>query len=447
MDAISYAHSAKQAQRIEKFIENPDSTSGVLTQPSVIQTGETVTVPTGRTAILANTQIDGTLTVDGTVFIPSGATLDGVVEKVTSTDNAIVRFNGVTGEVQNSGVIIDDAGNVGVGVTPSAIGRPSIQIENVVLGQNSTDISNMHLMSNAYRDGANIYSYISSGASARYQHAGGTHQWSTAPSGTAGNPITWTQQMMLDASANLTVGDASMSGTRSIAVQSGTLGNDQLTYVSARGGTAGVINRYASIGIRKHSGITNACGYLNIYSQNGGNNYIWTDDLVQLRISQTASHLGTTNGTVVGTQTSDERVKNIVGTCPYGLQEILDLETYKYSMKDDVEGSYKLGFVAQQAMGVIPESVYDTNERLTEAVTVTKQKVVKEAVKDEEGNVLEPEVLEDYEDVEYQETSDTVTKLAMDYQMMIPVLVNAVKEQQELINSLTARLDRLEGNL
>ena len=112
MDAVSYSLASKQAQRIEKFIENPDSTSGILTQPSVIQTGEIVNVPVGRTAILANTQIDGDLVIDGTVFIPSGATLDGVVEKVASTDNAIVRFNGVSGEVQNSSIIVDDNGSL-----------------------------------------------------------------------------------------------------------------------------------------------------------------------------------------------------------------------------------------------------------------------------------------------------------------------------------------------
>lgn len=37
------------------------------------------------------------------------------VTKVASTDNAIVRFNGVTGDVQNSLIMIDDAGNIGSG--------------------------------------------------------------------------------------------------------------------------------------------------------------------------------------------------------------------------------------------------------------------------------------------------------------------------------------------
>ena len=39
-------------------------------------------------------------------------TVSGKVDKVTSTDNAIVRFNGTNGEVQGSGVTIDDEGNI-----------------------------------------------------------------------------------------------------------------------------------------------------------------------------------------------------------------------------------------------------------------------------------------------------------------------------------------------
>ena len=80
MDAVSYSHSAKQAQRIEKFIENPDSTSGIVTVPSTIATGETITVPAGRTAVLPNVQVDGELVVDGEVFIPSGSSFSKVVE-------------------------------------------------------------------------------------------------------------------------------------------------------------------------------------------------------------------------------------------------------------------------------------------------------------------------------------------------------------------------------
>ncbi|MCT7596435.1 hypothetical protein [Aliarcobacter butzleri] len=46
---------------------------------------------------------------------------DTKIVKVSSTDNAIVRFNGTTGEVQNSGVIIDDSGNITAGQTVSVL--------------------------------------------------------------------------------------------------------------------------------------------------------------------------------------------------------------------------------------------------------------------------------------------------------------------------------------
>ena len=64
MDAISYSHSVKQEKRIKKFNTNPDSNSGVLTQPRVIEAGETVTIKSGRQAILANTVVDGDLVIE-----------------------------------------------------------------------------------------------------------------------------------------------------------------------------------------------------------------------------------------------------------------------------------------------------------------------------------------------------------------------------------------------
>ena len=75
MDIISFNEAATANGRIEKFIENPDSTSGIVTVPKVIASGETITIPAGRVAVLPNVQIDGVLNVDGEVFIPSGATL------------------------------------------------------------------------------------------------------------------------------------------------------------------------------------------------------------------------------------------------------------------------------------------------------------------------------------------------------------------------------------
>ena len=82
MDAVSYSHSAKQAQRIEKFIKNPDSSSGIVTVPKVIGAGENITIPAGRVAVLPNVQVDGTLNVEGDVFIPSGATFGDLESQI-----------------------------------------------------------------------------------------------------------------------------------------------------------------------------------------------------------------------------------------------------------------------------------------------------------------------------------------------------------------------------
>ena len=85
MDAVSYSLASKQAQRIEKFIENPDSNSGVLTQPKVIEAGETVTIKSGRQAILADTVVDGDLVIEAgaDVFVPAGAGFNDLESQIS----------------------------------------------------------------------------------------------------------------------------------------------------------------------------------------------------------------------------------------------------------------------------------------------------------------------------------------------------------------------------
>jgi len=84
MDIISFNEAATANGRIEKFIKDPDSNSGIVTVPKVIGAGESVTIPAGRVAVLPNVQVDGTLNIEGEVFIPSGANFSGVVEKQSS---------------------------------------------------------------------------------------------------------------------------------------------------------------------------------------------------------------------------------------------------------------------------------------------------------------------------------------------------------------------------
>jgi hypothetical protein len=99
---------------------------------------------------------------------------------------------------------LDSSGNLGLGVTPSAWGGSGRAFDITstgsfeAIGGNSTSFSY-----NRYFNGtSNIYK-TTGFASIYSQNSSGQHAWYTAPSGTAGNPITFTTAMTLDASGNL----------------------------------------------------------------------------------------------------------------------------------------------------------------------------------------------------------------------------------------------------
>ncbi len=108
---------------------------------------------------------------------------------------------------------IDSSGNLGLGVTPSAwdvtgSGGPVLQIKRgLFFGADSET----RLIHNAYY-GTGDFRYIATGVAAtNYQQASGQHRWFNAASGTAGNAISFTQAMTLDASGNLGIGETSPS--------------------------------------------------------------------------------------------------------------------------------------------------------------------------------------------------------------------------------------------
>jgi hypothetical protein len=189
MDAVSYSHSAKQAQRIKKIIANPDSTSGVVTVPSTIATGETITVPAGRTAILPDVVIEGDLVVDGTVFIPTGSTYTQETIKTEAISNIAGSTVVDVTDIAKSSVVTPalalkantaDLKEIGVGQTwqnvtasrtagttyTNSTGKP---IMVVVSGKNSTGNDVVSILVdgvavNSTRIVATSYSYVSSSA-------------------------------------------------------------------------------------------------------------------------------------------------------------------------------------------------------------------------------------------------------------------------------------------
>lgn len=112
MDAVSYSHADKQKQRIEKVMANPDSVSGIVTVPKVIEASENITIPAGRVAVLPNVQVDGTLNVEagGEIFIPAGANFRDLEAQIaTKVNKDMSGYDSKTTPVDNDLLAVSDS--------------------------------------------------------------------------------------------------------------------------------------------------------------------------------------------------------------------------------------------------------------------------------------------------------------------------------------------------
>jgi hypothetical protein len=107
---------------------------------------------------------------------------------------------------------LDSSGNLGLGVTPSAWVSTYKAFE-MSYGALAGGTTSTALFGNSYWNGTNSI-YKTTAAASQYAQAGGQHIWYTAPSGTAGNAITFTQAMTLDADGDLMLGRTSSSNYR-----------------------------------------------------------------------------------------------------------------------------------------------------------------------------------------------------------------------------------------
>ena len=120
-----------------------------------------------------------------------------------------------------SKMTLDSAGNLGLGVTPSAwsgFGK-TMEFNNAGCYVGNSGATSMQVGANNYFNGSN-YIYSTSNVASRYAQSAGSHLFFTAPSGTAGNAISFTQALTLDANRNLllngTTAGASAVGTLAI---------------------------------------------------------------------------------------------------------------------------------------------------------------------------------------------------------------------------------------
>ena len=101
MDIISYNEASTANGRIEKFNANPDSNSGILTQPKVIEAGETARIKSVRQAVLAD------MVVNGDLVIEANADVLMMASSITTLDYIVLKSATKSWKLK-----VDDLGNI-----------------------------------------------------------------------------------------------------------------------------------------------------------------------------------------------------------------------------------------------------------------------------------------------------------------------------------------------
>jgi hypothetical protein len=211
---------------------------------------------------------------------------------------------------------IDASGNLGLGVVPSAwnSGYKAMQLlTGALYGTNSRDTN---LGANVFVNAGGGYAYIQSSFATNYTQFNGVHSWYTAPSGTAGDAISFTQAMTLDASGNLLVGTTSnLSVTPKLAIESTTF----VVGISSTNPTGELIRFYGN----------------------------------SRTVAGSISHSGSS---VAYNTSSDQRLKENITDADDAGSKIDAIQVRKFDWKAD--GSHQdYGMVAQELMTVAPEAV------------------------------------------------------------------------------------------
>jgi hypothetical protein len=182
-----------------------------------------ITDGTITSAKLAATTGSGNVVLSAAPTLTGNTSLVNLTVSGTQTNSTLtsgrVRYSTTGGLLTDSSKLTFDGANLGVGITPNAwssllVGL-QISTSAVFSGQDGSEV--MRLGSNWYYSSG--FKYIGTGNATVYDQNSGAHSWSTSPSGTAGNAITFTTSMTLDASGYLGIGTTSPSSYGGLAVR------------------------------------------------------------------------------------------------------------------------------------------------------------------------------------------------------------------------------------
>jgi hypothetical protein len=354
---------------------------------------------------------------------------------------------------------IDSAGNLGVGATPSAwqVNNKAIQIFG---GYASLSANNSQgtcdLAYNAYNTTSAAYNgwkYANSSAKASlYQQLEGTHSWFTAPTGTAGNTITFTQAMTLT-NTGLDINATFGGGTFPFRVGYTTAGtyypnmvlNDSgnlLVGLTATGAYLdGRINAQASGGSPAicakldPSGATTQFVYSAWAPYTTGNQVFHSFETETTAVIRGTISYNRAGGLTVYNTTSDYRAKTVNGVVENALEKVALLKPCTGRMNgasEDIDF-----FVAHELQEVIPSAVTGEKDATKEEAYEISPAIP--AVLDEEGNEVTPAV-------EAVMGTRTVPEYQMvDKSAIIPLLTAAIQELKAIVDTQAEQIKALQG--
>ena len=310
------------------FIKNATTGGFAITLKTAAGSG--VSVPNGRSMVL----------------MCDGVNVREAVDYSTNVNTTNIAYTGTltggTGVVNlGSGQVYKStSGNVGLGVVPSAWDSTA-KVLQFSLGafSSSAGLGTITTL-NGYYNGA--WKYQTSAGAMLYSQAVTGHQWSVAPAGVAGNTISFTQAMTLDASGTLLVGTTNDSGAQGFLYS-------PTAQQSALGHTNGTVS---------------GTNYINFLYNSSGIGSI--------------TQSGTT--AVLYNTTSDQRLKTNIIDAPDASALIDSINVRSFDWISD--GSHqRYGMVAQELFEVAPEAVHTPSDP-TEMMAVDYSKLVPMLIKE-----------------------------------------------------------------
>jgi hypothetical protein len=381
------------ANNAGKFTSTATTTALVLDNTNANGWGSNLAIFTGGTAA----------GYFGTIGSLLGSTTQDLAVYATAGNGFRVYTNG-----NNLRAIFDSSGNLGLGVTPSAWGASKYAMQ---LGSRASlyGASNLTVLGNNYYDNGTNNIFIASAAACDYYQSAGSHIWrtSTNPTPTAGNTVSFTQAMTLDASGRLLVGPTGdvaaggyfgagqFKGSYPALVLQGTEASAKTWQIGENAGALAFYNttdgeraRITSGGVFCVNSTSNVGGEVTLFKQTSGvsspatrfwnNSTTGDNEFVEFatETSYTARGSITYNrggGLVAYNTTSDYRAKDILGPVQNSGATIDALKVYEGQMKGATQGRPML--VAHEAQEHAPYAVTGEKDAVNEDGTPKYQQM------------------------------------------------------------------------